>query len=337
MIILLFFLTIVFYLYSVIDYFTLTFYIIFPTTGKGGPKSLSFYINKAIKKWNKNKELLKLSVLIPKEKMKLSDMKKVIKNKYTFIWLQRSSYIYLVRNHSNNELFSRVIYGPNVTPLRWYTSLNNTYEQFWCKVMSNIYGYISHSNRVKYQIMKNTKCNLYNYKYFILRPCIQLNLDINKIKNYNERIIDFLIYTKFSDENRKLEEKILISYLKKNYTIEVVKYGNHTKESLLNLSNNSKYVIYFSFYDTGALSLLEMRLMGVWPISHQIELIENGYGSYVKELDCDIHKSLSILDSIYKIVYNPKELANNIYNNLNCIKSLYNLIKYIKLSFKYSF
>lgn len=305
----------------------ITLYVVFPTKGKGGPYSLSNYVRLGILKWNKNKNLRKKAILIHKESLDWKSVICIYKNKYTYIWFERSNFLLLIKNTTYNEIFEKLLYGPIVTPINWFNMpRNNTYETYWCLVMKRIKAFVTHSNRVQHHIIRQTKCHSNSHKYIILKPCIEIKSIKYHINSYFERYIDFLLYIKYADLNKKLDEKVLIKYLKKIYKIKVIKYGNHTKQSLLNLANKSKYVIYYSFYDTGALSLIEMKIMGVWPISHQEEFIEPGYGSFIKELDTNINSSLYKLNDIYKIKYNPYTLSQNAMNNLNCVNSLNNIV-----------
>lgn len=315
------------YFYNSNLYKYVILYVVFPTIGKGGPSSLSNYIRIAVKKWNNHKILSKKALLIYKVSLDIQLVQTILKDKNTYIWFERSDFLVFIKNSTYDYLFKRILYGPIVTPLNWFNMpRNNTYEKYWCLVMNKIYAFVTHSNRVKKHIIKRTNCYSYIYKYIILKPCIEIESKNLYTKEYFERFIDFLVYIKYADQNRKKDQTILINYLKKRYNIEIVKYGNHTKQSLLNLASKSKFVIYYSFYDTGALSLLEMKMMGVWPISHQQEFIEEGYGSFVKELDSNISNSLYKLSSIYKIKYNPHILSQYVIKNINCVNSLHNIV-----------
>lgn len=309
----------------------ITLYVVFSTNGKGGPYSLSKYIKRAISKWNNSKYLLSIANLIYKESLSFALAREIIKKKNTYIWYERKDFIELTKDKSLLRTFKKILYGPIVTPINWFNiPKRNTYESYWCNVMRAIGSYIVHSERVKYHIINKSKCLLYNYKYIILKPCIETYLEHINIKSYNDRSIDFLIYIKYSDINKDTEEKKLIDQIKSRYSSKVVRYGNHTKNELLTLANNSKFIIYYSFYDTGALSLLEMKLMGGWPISHQPEFIEPGFGSYVKELESNKSKFLDRINNIYNIFYDPLQLSNNVINKLNCVNSLLHVVSNIK-------
>lgn len=289
------------------------------------------YINKSIIIWNKHKILSKKAFLIHKESLTFHSLHVILKRKNNYVWFEECNYISLVNNSTYYPLFKKILYGPIVTPIKWFhIPKNNTYEKYWCLVMKRIYAFVTHTYRVKNHIIKNTKCYSYKYKYIVFKPCIEIQSKKLYIKKYSERDIDFLVYIKYADINRMYDEKILINFLKKRYKINIVKYGNYTKTTLLYLVNKTKFVIYFSFYDTGAMSLIEMRVMGVWPISHQEEFIEEGYGSVLKDLDVNINNSLSKLRKIYNIEYNPKILSQNVIKNHNCVNSLFDVVNYIR-------
>ena len=74
------------------------------------------------------------------------------------------------------------------------------------------------------------------------------------------------------------------------------------------LANNSKFIIYFSFFDTGAIGLKEIQNYGVFAFSHQKDLIiHKDTGFYVPELanKKDINKA-------YKIIMKKIETITNL-------------------------
>ena len=74
--------------------------------------------------------------------------------------------------------------------------------------------------------------------------------------------------------NRKKQaEQLLELFRQSSNKIEIVEYGNYTKTQMINLAKNSKFVIYFSFYDTGAIGLKEIQNYGVFSFSHQKDLV----------------------------------------------------------------
>ena len=77
------------------------------------------------------------------------------------------------------------------------------------------------------------------------------------------------------------------------------------------LANNSKFIIYFSFFDTGAIGLKEIQNYGVFTFSHQRELIiHKDTGFYVPELT--YKKDMS---RAYKIIMKKIEIISNLNPN----------------------
>lgn len=79
-----------------------------------------------------------------------------------------------------------------------------------------------------------------------------------------------------------------------------MRYGNYTKEEMINLANNTKFIIYFSFFDTGAIGLKEIQNHGVFAFSHQKDLvIDKTTSFYIPELTNENDMSRAFIN-IYK-------------------------------------
>jgi uroporphyrinogen-III decarboxylase len=77
------------------------------------------------------------------------------------------------------------------------------------------------------------------------------------------------------------------------------------------LANNSKFIIYFSFFDTGAIGLKEIQNYGVFAFSHQRELIiHKDTGFFVPELD-----NKKDMSKAYKIIMKKIEIITNLHPN----------------------
>ena len=127
------------------------------------------------------------------------------------------------------------------------------------------------------------------------------------IKSFNERNIDIILYEKYSDLNRRKQGNQLFELLKKtNKRIENLKRGYYTRNTEFILAYDTKFVIYFSFYDTGALALKEIQNYGVIAFTLQKDLAFNNQTSYyIPELEeYDItpafNKIMKIIDDINK-------------------------------------
>lgn len=121
-------------------------------------------------------------------------------------------------------------------------------------------------------------------KYIIIRPCS--NLSPKKVKPFSKRKIDILFFEKYKDLNRSIQGiQILKLFKKSSKKIIRIKYGQYSKELMKKLANNSKFIIYFSFFDTGAIGLKEFQNYGVFAFSHQKDLIiDKETGFFVPEL-----------------------------------------------------
>ena len=72
---------------------------------------------------------------------------------------------------------------------------------------------------------------------------------------------------------------------------------------MIKLANNAKFIIYFSFYDTGAIGLKEIHNYGVIAFTHQKEfVISNDTSFFVPELADEDN-----IDSAYKIILNKSK------------------------------
>ena len=89
-----------------------------------------------------------------------------------------------------------------------------------------------------------------------------------------------------------------------NKKIQQLNYRNYKGEDEFNLANNSKFIIYFSFYDTGAISLREIQNYGVITFTLQKDFVINEETCYyIPELELDdmtsaFNKIIKIIDEI---------------------------------------
>ena len=189
-------------------------------------------------------------------------------------------------------------------------------------------GFCVHSERVRDHLanISNTT-NIIN-KYIISRACT--NLKPQNVKPFCERNIDIIFYEKYLDLNHEKQGKELYQLLSNTTkVIERIQYFHFNQDRLKYLANNAKFIIYFSFYDTGAIGLKEIQNHGVISFVLQKELtIFNESNFYIPELDTEnqINKAFQIImETIEKFMnINPDtELIarkNQEYNN--CRKAL---------------
>ena len=78
---------------------------------------------------------------------------------------------------------------------------------------------------------------------------------------------------------------MLFSLLNPRKIIVRLRYGGYTKNQMIEISKISKFIIYYSFYDTGAIGLKEIQNFGVIAFTLQEDLIvSNKTTIYIPEL-----------------------------------------------------
>ena len=144
------------------------------------------------------------------------------------------------------------------------------------------------------------------------------------INPFENRTNDIILFEKFPDSNRRKEAKKLFNLLITKKKVTSLIYGNYTYKQMTELAYNSKYVIYFSFYDTGAIGLKEIQNYGVFAFTHQKEfVIDKRTSFWIPELagnntmNIAYEKILKIVERIIKLHPNSQLIAkiNQEFNN----------------------
>jgi hypothetical protein len=197
------------------------------------------------------------------------------KRRANFFFLPNSEITESFYDNMNIDRINKMLIGPCFVPSNWNNFPDNNFwnERRFSEILNNVKGIVVHSNRVRDHLA--TKSNISQdkiKKFIIVRPCT--NLKPNNINSFKNRSNDILFFEKFADLNRKKQaEQLLELFKQSSIKIEIVEYGNYTKTQMINLAKNSKFVIYFSFYDTGAIGLKEIQNYGVFSFSHQKDLV----------------------------------------------------------------
>ena len=181
---------------------------------------------------------------------------------------------------------NKLILGPLFVPQKWFKFPNKNIwrEKNFPEILKKVKGIVVHNDRVKnYLADRSNTTNMYK-KYINIRPCT--NIKPKNINSFNDRKIDIIFFEKYADLNFREQGKVLLNLLKNSSKrIEHLIYGNYSREYMNILANNSKFIIYFSFYDTGAIGLTEFQNYGVIIFTHQKEFIfDNKSSFYVPEL-----------------------------------------------------
>ena len=229
----------------------------------------------------------------------------------------------------------KLILGPNFVPQKWFSFPNrkNWKEKRFSEIIETIKGIAVHTNRAKIHLAKSSNTLNKIKKYKNIRQCS--NLKPKFIKEFKERTIDILFFEKYMDLNHKKQGKQLLNLLKNTgKKIERIKYGYYTKEQMQNLSNNSKFIIYFSFFDIGPIGLIEIQNYGVILFTHQKEFVVDENSSFfVPELadKYNMKSSFNIIMEKIEIISksnpNSKLIAKNNQEYYKCQNSLEELCK----------
>ena len=242
----------------------------------------------------------------------------------TFIPLKN---IFLINNNTNSNYFflpfsitesfynnliflnraKKILIGPSFVPADWNKFPNNKIwkERRILEILNNVKGIVVHSYRVRDYLSKKSKSSQkFIKKYKIVRACT--NLKPKNINSFYKRKNDVIFFEKYADLNRsKQAQELLILFRNSSLKIERLVYGHYSKNQMISLANNSKFIIYFSFYDTGAIGLKEIQNFGVFTFSHQKDLIiDNDTCFFVSELndEFDMTKAYSkIMEKIQNI------------------------------------
>ena len=185
----------------------------------------------------------------------------------------------------NTKLIEKYIIGPTFVPVKWnkFPQRKIWKEKRFSEILNNVKGLVVHSNRVINHLARRSNTTKYKNKFILVRACT--NLKLPSTINFHERKIDIILYEKYADSNYKNEAKILFSELNKKKIIVKLKYKGYTKNQMIEIARNSKFIIYFSFYDTGAIGLKEIQNLGVLAFTHQEDLIiSNSTTFYIPEL-----------------------------------------------------
>ena len=113
-----------------------------------------------------------------------------------------------------------------------------------------------------------------------------------------------------------------------NKRIEKLVRGNYTRDTEFILARDTKFVIHFSFYDTGALALKEIQNYGVIAFVHQKDLIfSNQTGYHIPELEYydmvpAFNKIMKIINEISRINPDTQKIAIINQNYTKCERAL---------------
>jgi hypothetical protein len=181
---------------------------------------------------------------------------------------------------------NKLIIGPNYIPSNWYTFPNpkSWKERNFPEILKSVKGYVIHSDRVRDHIAGRSNTTSLIDKYINVRACTNLKPD--SVKSFNDRTIDILYFEKYADIDHSKQGKELLELLNKSgKNVVKMEYGSYDKKKMMEWANDSKFILYFSFYDTGAIGLKEIQNYGALTFTHQQEFVtDNSTCFYIPEL-----------------------------------------------------
>jgi len=228
----------------------------------------------------------------------------------------------------------QLILGPNFVPSNWQKFPQPTLwkEKNFPEILNSVKGVVVHADRVKNHLAEKSNTTSLLHKFINVRACTNLKPHPNdQLKSFKDRTIDIIFFEKYADVDRSKQGQELFERLTQTQELNIVRlvYGNYTRDQLIEWAKDAKFVIYFSFYDTGAIGLKEIQNFGVMAFTLQEDLILDSTTSfYVPELALEATQKPAydkIMEKIALMNNNPPDtefIAKINQNNNQCEKAL---------------
>lgn len=230
------------------------------------------------------------------------------------------------------KLYNRtksLLLGPVFVPISWFAFpiKNHWKERKFREILTSVKAIVVHSNRVRDHLAtRSHNTDLLN-KFILFRSCTYMMP--KNIKTFQERKIDIILYEKYADLKRHQQGKQLYELLNNtDKKIERLIYGNYKQDYEFYLAENSKFIIYFSFYDAGPIALKEIQNHGVITFALQKDIIiSDKTGYYIPELEYDdikpaFDKIINIINDVTKKNPDSINIANINQKYSNCERAL---------------
>ena len=265
-----------------------------------GPSQLHYSLSKVLPYETKNCKFMPVKQIDPTEE--------TINKKYVDYFLLCDP-IMEEQTYDKWKFYNKthsLLLGPAFLPHDWNDFPCNKFwnERRYKEILKSIKAEVVHSDRVRDHLLNMSNNQEFINKFINFRACTQILPKY--VKPFKEREIDIMLYEKYANNNHNKQAIELYNLLRRtNKRVEILKYGSYNQPYEFQMANNSKFVIYFSFYDTGALSLKEIQNYGVISFSLQKDLVISNKTSYfIPELEDNdmttaFNKIIKIIDNIY--------------------------------------
>lgn len=231
------------------------------------------------------------------------------------------------------------LFGPIPIPKKWFDFPNGEpMERNFPSVLEKIGAWVVHTPRVRAHIANRSNTWYLKDKYAMISACT--NLLPTEIKPWDEREHDVIMYEKYADLDRGEEGWVLYKMLiAANLSVLRMSYrgrDGYTKEKMMNYANNTKFIIYFSFYDTGSIGLKEIQNFGIYTFAHQEDQVEDERtGLRVTELDNHdmegaFARIMKRMKEINELHPDTKEYARINQMNNKCERSLRQMCDFVR-------
>lgn len=197
---------------------------------------------------------------------------------------------------------SNTLFGPLPMPKLWNEFPSGTcLEGNLPYTMARLGSYIVHSKRVEnYLATRGNYTNYPPHKFAIVRACTMIMPE--RVRKWNKREFDVILFEKYADDDHSAQGEALLQLLEKaGLSIARLSYRGkyqYTHDYMKEVANNARFIIYFSFWDTGAIGLLEIQSFGVYSFTVQADLIDpdGKTGMFVESLiGNDMKKAVDII------------------------------------------
>jgi hypothetical protein len=209
-----------------------------------------------------------------------------------FFWISappRNSLL-LEALHFRTSMFKRTIFGPNLIPRHWprFPDRRSSIESQWSLFLSGMYGYVVHSERVRNYLMSRSRTEGLAKKYMLAPGCAYESMDLT-VPVFVNRSWDILLFEKYADRDMRAEGSHLYALMiRDHFSVIRVRYGKFNRRDLEFHGMHSRFIVYFSFYDTGAIAFLELQNLGGYSFSFQAEFLQEQTGSFVPALESNV-------------------------------------------------
>jgi hypothetical protein len=300
------------------------------SSGSGGPRAFGAAVVQASSKYKGECVFIATNMILSRIRED--------ENPRHFFWISAPPHKYFVldRLHFRGSTFRRTMFGPNLIPRYWpsFPDQKVIVESQWPRFLSGMYGYVVHTERVGNYLMNRSMTEKLAKKYVVAPACAYENGNI-RVPPFVKRSWDILLFEKYADRDMRAEGNHLYELMTRDhFSVTRMQYGKFTRHSLTFQGMQARFIVYFSFYDTGAIAFLELQNLGGYSFSFQAEFLLEQTGFFVPALEFNISEAwFKIRSQIREITLaspNCTEYAHLNRRKNSCLRTLNVLCQGVK-------